>query len=72
MDFGASVRKLTLGALAISSFLLAGGAVPTAAQNKKPNVVMLMSDDVGWSDYGVYFGGGVPRASHAEHRSHGQ
>ena len=24
---------------------------------KKPNVVMLMSDDVGWGDYGVYYGG---------------
>ena len=31
-------------------------ATPAAAQ-KKPNVVMLMSDDVGWGDYGVYFGG---------------
>ena len=57
MDFGASVRKLTLGALAVSSFLVGVGAVPAAAQDKKPNVVMLMSDDVGWGDYGVYFGG---------------
>ena len=24
----------------------------SVAQEKKPNVVMLMSDDVGWSDYG--------------------
>ena len=29
---------------------------PVLAQ-KKPNVVMLMSDDVGWGDYGVYYGG---------------
>ena len=26
-------------------------------RQKKPNVVMLMSDDVGWGDYGVYYGG---------------
>ena len=57
MDLGASVRKLTLGALAVSSFLVGVGATPVVAQNKKPNVVMLMSDDVGWGDYGVYFGG---------------
>ena len=28
-----------------------------ASAQKKPNVVMLMSDDVGWGDYGVYYGG---------------
>ena len=27
------------------------------AATDKPNVVMLMSDDVGWGDYGVYYGG---------------
>ena len=32
MDLGANVRKLTLGALAISSFLLAGGATSAHAQ----------------------------------------
>ena len=31
-------------------------STPAAAQ-KKPNVVMLMSDDVGWGDFGVYYGG---------------
>ena len=39
MDFGANARKLTLGALALSSFLLAGGATQAVAQNEKPNVV---------------------------------
>ena len=38
--------------------LVATVAVATqASAQKKPNVVMLMSDDVGWGDYGVYYGG---------------
>src|SRR5271167_3496318 len=59
MDLGAGVRKLTLGALAISSFLLVAGAVPSAAQNSRPNIVMLMTDDTGWNDFGAYSGGGA-------------
>ena len=31
---------------------------PAAAQEKRPNIVMLMMDDVGWSDFGAYPGGG--------------
>jgi hypothetical protein len=33
MDFGASVRKLTLGAIAVSSFLAAAGSATSQAQN---------------------------------------
>ena len=62
MDFGANARKLTLGALAISSFLLAGGATQAVAQNEKPNIVMLMTDDTGWNDFGAYSGGGATSA----------
>ncbi|HZM12456.1 MAG TPA: arylsulfatase [Candidatus Limnocylindrales bacterium] len=54
MDFGAGVRKLTLGALAISSFLLAGGATPSAAQTSKPNIVVIMGDDIGIWNIGAY------------------
>jgi arylsulfatase A-like enzyme len=54
MDFGAGVRKLTLGALAISSFLLAGGAIPSAAQTSKPNIVVIMGDDIGIWNIGAY------------------
>ena len=57
MDLGANIRKLTLGALAISGWLLASGAVPCAAQDSKPNIVMLMTDDTGWGDFGAYGGG---------------
>ena len=59
MDLGANIRKLTLGALAISSFLLAGGAVPSVAQDSKPNILILMTDDTGWNDFGAYSGGGA-------------
>src|ERR1700751_3178818 len=44
--------------------LLAGGATlavmnaPASAQQKRPNVVMLMTDDTGWNDFGAYSGGG--------------
>jgi arylsulfatase A-like enzyme len=33
-------------------------SMPAAAQ-KKPNVVMLMTDDTGWNDFGAYTGGGA-------------
>src|SRR5271169_7165377 len=33
-------------------------ASPAMAQ-KRPNVVMLMSDDTGWTDLGAYLGGGA-------------
>src|ERR1700722_16711771 len=46
--------------------LLAGVAVVTvmnmpasAQEQKKPNVVMLMTDDTGWNDFGAYSNGGA-------------
>src|SRR6478672_4878115 len=36
-----------------------GGASPAVAQEKKPNIVMLMTDDTGWNDFGAYSGGGA-------------
>src|SRR6478752_3594332 len=38
---------------------LIGAAVPLHAQEKKPNIVMLMTDDTGWNDFGCYSGGGA-------------
>lgn len=29
------------------------------AQDQKPNIVMLMTDDTGWNDFGAYSGGGL-------------
>ena len=54
-------RFLAALAVVLALALVAGVAGPAAAQEKgkgkKPNVVMLMSDDVGWGDYGCYYGG---------------
>jgi len=47
-------------AAAVAAGLIAlGGASPAVAQEKKPNIVMLMTDDTGWNDFGTYSGGGV-------------
>ena len=49
------------GAMASLAAVLALGvtaAGPASAQDKKPNIVMLMTDDMGWSDFGAYSGGG--------------
>ena len=60
MEHEAVVRKLALGALAISSFLIGCGSSPSAAQaTQKPNIVILMTDDTGWNDFGAYSGGGA-------------
>jgi arylsulfatase A-like enzyme len=32
---------------------------PASAQQKQPNIVMLMTDDTGWNDFGAYSGGGA-------------
>src|SRR5208283_2000256 len=58
MDLGASVRKLTLGAFAVSSFLVGVGAAPAAAQTtQKPNILFIMADDIGWMQVGLYHEG---------------
>src|ERR1035437_1598760 len=56
MDFGASVRKLTLGALTVSSFLVAGGSAMAQAQTtaKQPNIVIIWGDDIGQTDVSAY------------------
>ena len=51
-------KTVTLWIVALA-VVLALTAVPAlaATAGKKPNVVMLMGDDIGWTDFGVYFGG---------------
>ena len=59
MNIGAVVRKLAPGALAISSFI-ANGSVPARAQaatTQKPNIVVIMGDDIGWMQPSIYHRG---------------
>jgi arylsulfatase A-like enzyme len=46
-------------AFALCASLCAVLAASPAAAQKKPNVVILMTDDTGWNDFGAYSGGGV-------------
>ena len=58
---------LRLGACAAVAAMIS--AAPALAQEKRPNIVMLMTDDTGWNDFGAYSGGGkAPRPSDAERR----
>ena len=50
-------RKVWLGLVGSLAALVMTSAPAAAQQQKRPNIVMLMSDDVGWGDYGVYYGG---------------
>ena len=46
-------------ALLIVTAALSTAVVAAHAQDKKPNIVMLMTDDTGWNDFGAYSGGGA-------------
>ncbi len=51
-------KTISLAALAAVSSLAIATA-PALAQQKKPNIIMLMTDDTGWQDFGAYTGGGA-------------
>jgi arylsulfatase A-like enzyme len=55
MKFGG---KITI-ALAGVATLLGVASAPNAKAQDKPNIVMLMTDDTGWNDFGAYSGGGM-------------
>jgi arylsulfatase A-like enzyme len=59
MDLGASVRKLALGALAVSSVFAGGSATLHAQANsaKPPNIIVIMGDDIGMWNIGAYHRG---------------
>jgi hypothetical protein len=49
MNLRSSIEKSVAGSLAILSLLLVAGVRQVIAQNQKPNIVMLMTDDTGWN-----------------------
>ncbi len=51
----------TYGSFAAALLLAALPALPGSAQaqTKRPNIVMLMTDDTGWNDFGAYSNGGA-------------
>lgn len=52
-------RKLWLGLLAGVAAVAVASSQASAQQQKQPNIVMLMTDDTGWNDFGAYSGGGA-------------
>src|SRR5207244_7719986 len=52
-------RALWRGLLVGVAVLAVTNMPASAQQPKKPNIVMLMTDDTGWNDFGAYTGGGA-------------
>ena len=49
------VASMVAGVAASASLLALGGLVaPAQAQEKKPNIVVIMGDDIGWFNIGAY------------------
>jgi arylsulfatase len=51
-------RKLWLGLFAGVAAFTAVNLQVVAQQAKRPNIVMLITDDTGWQDFGAYPGAG--------------
>ena len=56
-EMGSYLPARKLGILAVSVFLLAASVSTGSAQTKKPNIVVIMGDDVGWFNIGAYHQG---------------
>src|SRR5215471_18038654 len=53
------MRKLWPAPLAFVAVGMVASTPVAAQQQKRPNIVMLMTDDTGWNDFGAYSGGGA-------------
>jgi len=51
-------KSLSLGFMASLAALAMTTVLAEAQQQKRPNVVVIMGNDLGWSDFGAYTGGG--------------
>ncbi len=57
MHLGAIARKLAVTAASVAVLLLTFGPTAASAQAKKPNIIVIMGDDVGWFNIGAYHRG---------------
>ena len=55
MNRGAATLRCLLAGVAAVALM---NMPASAQQQNRPNVVMLMTDDTGWNDFGAYSGGG--------------
>jgi arylsulfatase A-like enzyme len=53
----ASKKRLLAAAIPIALAAAVAGTAPAAAQEKKPNILLIVGDDVGYGDLGPYLGG---------------
>ena len=63
----ASRKRLLAAALPLALAVTVAGALPAAAQEKKPNILLIVSDDTGYGDLGPYRRR-EPRHADAQHR----
>lgn len=57
MRWRSSVTGFVALVAVVTFALVVCSSTPTVAQQKKPNFIMIMTDDVGWGDLGCYGGG---------------
>src|SRR5271170_5141505 len=64
MDFGAPARKPMLGTFGflLAAPMFAAGLASAQVADKKPNIVLVLMDNLGWGEPGVY-GGGILRGA---------
>jgi ABC-type sugar transport system substrate-binding protein len=54
MNPRACVRRAAAGLLALVAAVMATSAPASAQAQKKPNILVIMGDDVGWFNVGAY------------------